>query len=478
MRRFAWHLDLPSLTSTIVVGMALLIAVLIGGTISRSAIGPRELAIVILVILTAILVLVPADRILKLGLVGWILTFGFGWRTVHLTGSVNIHPAEALVWVLFVLIVARRIIRREGLELSIPILIPVLMVFCLAGLWTAIARGDEIGTAIQESKILFALVPCFYVVKWLIRDRADWEHSVWCATLVAVYVSVLGLMDYVDPSLSALLTGRAEAQTVTISVQGFERAGFIFFGSTAAAFVILTFLSFAIHNFLESLTASRFMLISSALVLLMELAAIYISGYRGVWFAAGIVIAVYALMQRRAWLLLAGVSLGLPFLPSDFFYRLSSLFDLRYADSSQFKRLDRARQALDLVFQSPINGVGWGGSGYVHSDLIQLAANLGLPALGVFLLWVLEITSSLLRLVGREDWIGQYAKAMLAALGGLMVALAGEGIIVWAQLMLPAWFVFALCYKLAEFASQEKRIDESSLERVALQPLVPKVARH
>jgi hypothetical protein len=473
LRRFAWQSDLPSLSSATVVGIALLIAILIGGTISGSVVGPRELAIVILVMLTAILILVPADRILRLGLVGWILTFGFGWRTIHLTSTINIHPSEVLVWVLFVLITARRIVRREGLDLRIPIFMPVLMVFSSAGLWTAITRVDQIGAAIQESKILFALVPCFYVVKWLIKDRADWDRSVWSATLVAVYVSVLGLMDYLDPSLSALLTGRSAAETVTISVQGFERAGFIFFGSTAAAFVILTFVSFAILYFLESLTGSRLILVVSAMVLSMELAAIYISGYRGVWFAAGVVIGVYALVQRRAWLLLAGVSLGLPLLPSDFFYRLTSLFDLRYADSSQFKRLDRARQALELVFQSPINGVGWGGSGYVHSDIIQLAANLGLPALGVFLLWVLNTAWSLLRLIGRQDWIGQYAKALLAALSGLMVVLAGEGIIVWAQLMLPAWFMFAMCFKLVEFASKEEKIVQASFSPTTFSQLAP-----
>ncbi len=471
MRRVAVH-ESPVFTSATVIAMALLLAFVTGAMFSRSLIGLRELAILLLVLLTGILVVVPSDRVLKLGLAGWILTFGFGWRTIHVTSAINVHPSEVLAWVLFALVLARRIVRREPLQLGIPVVIPIMMVFGAVGLGTALARGDQLGAAIQESKILFVLVPCFYVVKWLIATRTDWQNTVWLSTLVATYISILGLADYIDPSLTARITGHPADQAVTLSVQGFERAGFVFFGSTAAVFVILTFLGFAMLIFLNSLAGGRLKLLIAALILSLELAAIYVSGYRGVWVAAAGVIAVFAFVQRRAWILLAGAGLALPLLPQDFFYRLESLFDMRYADSSQFKRLDRAQQGIELVLRSPLNGVGWGGSGYVHSDLIQLAANLGIPALVVFVVWLVTLARSMFLLAKREGWIGQYAGALLASLAALIVVLAGEGIIVWAQLMVPAWFLFALCYRLIDFAS----IEETNAAGLTLPVLDPTTA--
>ncbi len=455
-RRIGWGVQVPSLTTLVVVGLALAVAVAIGRMTSMSAFGARELVIFALLAGSAVLVLVPSDRILQIGFAGWILTFGFGWRTIHLTSSINLHPAEVLAWMLFGLVIARKTIRRERLDLQIPFAVPLLMVLGLAGLGTALVRGDQLGAAVQESKVLFLLIPCYYIVKWLLVTRADWEISIWLATLVAVYISLLGFVDYVDPALSTLLTGRSAEQTVMVSVQGFERAGFVFFGSAAGAFVVMAFLAFAIHFFLESLTGSRLMQVLTLAILLLELFAVYISGYRGLWIAAVVLVLAYSVVQRRAWILLAGGVLGLPFLPTDFVYRAESLLDLRYADSSQFKRLDRARQGVDLILQSPVNGVGWAGSGYVHSDLVQLAANLGLPALLVFVLWLVRLGWSMFRLASKPGWIGQYAAALLASLCALAVVLTGEGIIVWAQLIAPAWFLLALCHKLTDFASAEE----------------------
>jgi O-antigen ligase len=201
-------------------------------------------------------------------------------------------------------------------------------------------------------------------------------------------------------------------------------------------------------------------------VLLIELAGMYFSGYRGLWYAIGVFLMAFAFIQKRAWLLLGATLASLPFLPVNFFQRFQSLFELQYADSSQFSRLARAMYALDQMRDSPISGVGWGGSGYVHSDLIQIGANLGVPALLFFVLWLLNIAWKMLKQSRSKSWGGGYAGALFATVCGLIVVFAGEGLIVFVQLMVPVWFLFSMAYKLIELDAQEDTSQSPSVFQI------------
>ena len=119
---------------------------------------------------------------------------------------------------------------------------------------------------------------------------------------------------------------------------------------------------------------------------------------------------------------------------------------------------------------APLNGVGWTGSGYVHSDLVQIGANLGIPALLVFAAWYGGLFWQLFRLLKQSDWVGDYARVMFAMLAGLLVNFASEGNIVWIQLMVPIWFLFALVYKLGALAAAEDPMSMSPSESVHTVP--------
>ena len=71
-------------------------------------------------------------------------------------------------------------------------------------------------------------------------------------------------------------------------------------------------------------------------------------------------------------------------------------------------------------------------------------------------------------LVNRRDWIGRYAGLLFAYLCAQMVIFAGEGLIVWVQVMIPFWFIWALAFKLIEFAKAEPA---AVLPAAAAQPL-------
>ncbi len=472
MRRLELPLELPSLRMILVVTIVLLVALGMGPSILVLHLGFRELAIFTLAILMGLLIFIPSKSVMRLGFVLWILTFALGWRTIHLTSNLNIHPAEVLAVLLFVAVLARSIVSRSNLDLSLPIPILLLMVFSILGVFTALARGTALDLILQEFKIFAVLVPSYYVVKWLVVTRKDWERAALLTVPVAVYVSGLGLMDYFAPNLSQAISG--DPSVVALyqaesygAAPAFARVGFIFYGNFMAGFLIFMFFGLSVYFFLQSFRKNAVAQAITGFALLVEVAGMYLSGYRGLWYAVGAFLVAYAVVQRRAWLVVGVAIVSLPVLPAQFRDRFQSLFNLQYADSSQFDRIFRATQAFKLMIQSPLTGVGWAGSGYVHSDLIQICANLGIPALMVFVLWILNLIWQMFRLGQQRRWASGYAGALLATLCGLMLVFAGEGLIVWQQMMIPVWFLLAMCYKLIELDDKETEPIVSPVPEIA-----------
>jgi len=115
-------------------------------------------------------------------------------------------------------------------------------------------------------------------------------------------------------------------------------------------------------------------------------------------------------------------------------------------DHSAQDRKDRALGAVDEVMQSPF-GSGWSGAGWVHSDFLQVAANLGVIAGLIFLCGFLY---TLLRM-GRQmpTWLratpeGELGLVLLLSFMGVGGLLALQGVEVLPQMVLPVWFVWSL----------------------------------
>ncbi len=460
MSRLVRSLPFPSLAALLVTLALLVAALAIGPLVQILRVGVREVVILALIILMSLLLLIPSERVLRFGFTLWILTFAFGWRTVYLTPNLNIHPAEVLLVLLFFAMVGRAVIQKTTLDLSLPIVVPFFLLFGAFGIYVALSAGRVLDIVIEESKVFFAIPFVYYVVRWSIKSQQDWERAARWATAVAVYISCLGLLDYFFPSLSRALSAREDIPTTFLSqsYQGasFTRVGFVFFGNFAAGFVVFTFAGFSFYYVLRDLRTltdapRRILMI---LFLALELGGIYLSGYRGLWYAVAFFIAVYTIFQRRALGLIAAGSLILPLLPIDFFNRFQSVFNTQFADSSQYDRIFRATRAYNMILQAPLTGVGWGGSGYVHSDFIQITANLGLFGIALFLLWIAGILWRLFYLTRRTNWVKEYARILFASICGLLVSLSGEGLIIFVQLIFPIWFLFAMSARLFELANQ------------------------
>lgn len=453
MSQWIRSFQFPSPVVLFIMGATIFIAVAVGVVMSH--LGIREFVILLLSIAAVFVFLIPSRQILQVGFLLWICTFGFGWRTLYLTPSLTIHPAEVLVYLLFVVLALHAIAQRTPFILTVPPFILLFVVWGGVGVGVGIARGTPIDVVLSEFKVFLAALPTYYVVNHLVRNRRDWEHAIFLSILVAAYIGGLGIIDLIAPDLSQRLVSET-ARTVSVAYEtGFTRAAFLFFGHPLAGFVIFVFFGLTLHQLLTHHT-NKLALVLWGGALAIEILGMYVSGYRGLWYSAGVFLVVYAFFKNRLWAV-AGVGLAaIPFLPVEFVRRFESLYRLEFADSSQFKRLERIGNAFELLMDNWLTGVGWGGSGYVHSDLLQIAANLGILGLFLFLLWFGVHLWQVFRLSRQPGWSGEYAAVLFATFSALGVVWAGEGLIVWTQMMVPIWFLFAMADKLKRLSSSEQ----------------------
>lgn len=446
----------PRTTKILIVCAACVLAPLLGYYFTRFGFQTRELAILGLGVVALVLVLVPSDRVLQIGFGVWVLTFSLGWRNLYLTQILSIHPSEVIAWTLFALVIVRSVLQRTSLDWRIPFWIPLLLAFCIMGVGISMAVGREFDVVVSEFKAIFSILPVYYIIKWLVLSPKVWERTANLTIVVGVYLGCLGMLDILAPGLSSQLAGGTQGYVTLGSVQGFERALFTIFGAPLAGAVILTLLGFTLRQLFRPNVSLRTRLVFVG-AFLIQMVGIYLSGYRATILGSLVLLAFYVLFERRAWVLVLGAIAVIPLLPITFVRRLLSLVDSQYADSSQVRRIGRAEQALELVWNSPVWGNGWGASGYVHSDLVQIAGNLGIPALLVFLGWFGATMHGLWKLCRQSGFFREYAAALLATMVGVLVVLAGEGIIVFIQLMIPVWFLLCMAHRLIELANSEGR---------------------
>ena len=125
------------------------------------------------------------------------------------------------------------------------------------------------------------------------------------------------------------------------------------------------------------------------------------------------------------------------------FYTLFTLTqEGNFLDTSTNSRFLRYSAAIELVKSHPF-GVGWGRSGWVHSDFLQIAANLGILAGGLFFIWYISTLGI--------TWKQLAKRPSDHLLFGLLISfclvgtiLVFEGVHVLTQYVMPVWFIWAL----------------------------------
>ena len=444
------HRARPKALPIVAILLAFLLAVLFGRYLVLHGLSYREV-IVALMALVGIVAVLAGERGVQVGFVLWVWTLGLGYRTIELTRYLRLHPSEVLLWgLLGLLIVQRGILRRERIEFRVPRwlrwFIPFWVWAWIPGWWV----GRRWDLMFAEFKNFLLLIPLFVVTAAVLNDRTRWRSVLLAFYGTGTWVAGMGVLEYVFPDIGTLFPGFVGNPLPYQAADGFLRASFSFWGTSAATIVCVSAVPLAAiaWRWWSSPWQRLFILFALAI----QVVGIYIGGYRTIWLLLGVEFLLWTLLRHGP--ILAGLTLiptlvGYRVLPAAAQERVLSLIlalEGRPVDGSGAKRWDRALAALDAALHRPW-GLGWAGTGWTHSGFVQVAANLGLLAgllLSVAYLMTLWRMWQRVRRYPSDDERGTLGLALFLSFVAAGGNLGLNGVQVLPQLVLPVWFVWVL----------------------------------
>jgi hypothetical protein len=403
--------------------------------------------------LIAALIVLGGHRGIQFGFVLWALSMAIGYRTFSVSKDLRIHPAEVLLWLLFAGILAHRQWIAEN-RVSLPLWVWLLLPFWMLGWWPLVGGDANWAAMFSEFRCFLILIPLLLVAQIVLKEQRHWRNLLLAFFAASTWIALMGALEYWVPSVTKLFPSFIANAKALPTADGFIRAQFSFWGNQNATF--LCALTFPMCVVLWRWWRGRGMRLAIVIATILQLVAIYIGGYRSLWVIVVIQVTVacfFGLPKRglavaALFIVVAGV--GYQFIPRTDERVISTIAALRMdpVDHSALVRKERALGALDDVLVNPFGG-GWNSAGWVHSDFLQVAANLGIIAGLIFVggyvwtFWKLAIgVKSAARIPPTDN--GELGFSLLLAfipVGGL---LATQGVQVLPQLMLPVWLVWAL----------------------------------
>ncbi|MBC8509832.1 MAG: hypothetical protein ISR58_05845 [Anaerolineales bacterium] len=407
--------------------------------------------IILFIVAEALAILWGGKRRPQIAIIAVILTVGLGYRTVQVTDYLRLHPAELLLWAAFIIIfITRTHSDRLRSFFWLPTWVSSFIPFWLIAWLPGFVAGRSVSLMLSEFKNFLVLIPLFFVAEAALKDEKVLRSAILAFFAVGVWIGCMGLLERFFPAVTSAIPGFAAAPSYgTATIEGFNRATFSFFGATVATFVLV--LTIPMTHILWRWYPRHRPLILFAL--LAQIAGVYIGGYRSMWLTLVIQSTLWVLMSfgpvPGAFGLLPlsfAASLLLPQMVLDRMYTLVLVIQGQAIDSSSVMRIARLSDAWATVLRQPL-GIGWAGIGWVHSDFIQIFANLGFIAGMLFIAaWIF----TLLRL-GRRFLALRSGGRSGALEVSLLLSMIGAGGILWSQgvqvllqLILPVWVVWVL----------------------------------
>lgn len=406
----------------------------------------------VIILISTIYILLSGEKRLQNGFFIATLLLATGYRQVFLSTNLQFQSAELLFWLLAVLLIFQRNKGRTQDKFRLPVWLSLFMVFWPIGWITVFLINQPIDFTINQFKPFLLLPVSFWLLWNLIKENGGFYTALRAMFLASTLVGVLGVFEYYFPGLAGSIPGFSANAYLRADYLGFTRAMFIFYGAPTATFmlVITVPLGLALWHQAASLRQKMFLIGGVAF----QIMGIYIGGYRSMWLALGVEVIMLVMLYRGVFVGLIGM-IPLVFiyqsLPSEALIRISTLYAAaggHAVDSSAIKRIDRVSEAYGIVQQNPL-GVGWGVSGWVHNDILQIAVQLGVAAVALFLfgyfMLAFKLAKKTLTLRNmRATAEFQVSLGLLLAFMGSGFLYASQGVTWLAFLALPAWIIWAL----------------------------------
>jgi hypothetical protein len=407
--------------------------------------------IVVLAALIGGIIVFGGERGVRFGFVLWTLTLALGYRTIAYSSDLKVHPAEILLWLLLCCVLAQRQL-LAGTRLLLPFWIWLFLPFWVLAWWPLIAGDAPWDKMLNEFRNFLLIVPLLIIAAVTLRRRQYWRYLLLGLVVASTWIALMGIVEYWFPQVTQLFPAFIKDAKAEATADGFVRATFSFYGGASAVFVCVL----ALPSTIILATWWRNLLPRLAIYVaaVLQILAIYIGGYRSIWFVLLIQVVTACVLRLKKYgvviallCLVVGVG-GYRFIPNTNERVISGMAALQGApiDHSAQDRKNRALGAFDSAMASPF-GTGWGTAGWVHSDFLQVAANLGifggLIFLGGYIYTLLRLLRRLLPYLRKGDLgdLGFSLFLSFIAVGGLLTM---EGVSVLPQLILPVWFVWTL----------------------------------
>lgn len=392
------------------------------------------------------------------------MTLMIGQRTIYIGPNIRIVPAEVLLILLFVFCLSyqsRSPLLRQG---TIPIPAIVLSAFSLFAIYTTYRWAnfywDSINTAIGYAILMWLSIPAFFVCGRLIQRLDQMKTILTIIMMGCFFLSALGLIEYFNLPFIKYFGGFLNEESLDrLAYEGFRRLGASFWGGPMLAGFLTLCFPLLIAHWINAKTMTQKVLFGGTIIL--TFLVIYYSGHRGLWVAClfGIACFFYLKGLKGIFILMLLATLGLQFLPKEAKARIKTLYG-ETEDSSAKKRKERAEEAWQIVLKDPVVGSGWGASGLVHSDMLQIWADAGGFTLASFVLLFFQILGRLwlrFRMI-KDRVMKEYCCGFFGSLAGVFVVLMDQAWLNLPEQYIAFWIIMALAYQYPNVILNETRI--------------------
>lgn len=464
------HLSTSDKGSFLIIVSGIIILIIIGVLVMANGIPSEVLFIGIIGILMVSIFIGSGENGLRIATVSAVFVSGIGRRTLDLGPQLLIHPVEVLIWLIFVLLIFRKTINRTTFFVFwMPAWAWIWSPFWLLA-WipfiTRQTRGINFVGYFEEFRDFIILLPIFSIMVTFLEKRNFWRTIITAFFLIGALVGGLGALEYYFPSVTARIPFFTPMATeMLMSNEGFFRAAFSFWGGPSAAFLLVITLPMAVALLgWWKKPFSKFLILAGCLL---QFVGIYIAGYRSMWLVLIIEIVLWVVMTKGPIIgiyLLIPLSLLYVFIPQSAQERALTFVEIiegKSIDGSSANRLERAEYALSVIKKSPW-GAGWAGTGWVHSDVLQITANqsiaAGLIFVGAYVVTLFKLLKQYFK--QKENF---RVKSMFISLTLSFVAcgvlFASQGVTVMPQYAVSAWFIWVW----SEILLRQCQKDESVL---------------
>lgn len=395
--------------------------------------------------------------------------FVIGQRSIYIGAYIRFVPSDVLMLGLAVMALINKPRFSIPNSARIPLFVWVLSAFSLLAVFMRPDWYPE-NAALAYAKMMWMAIPAYMLVRRVSQRYENYQSFFTIVAFGCFFLGFLALAEYLNLGFIHYFTGFLDTKSST-GYEGFRRLGGRFWGGPMLAGYLAMFFPMIITQINVSRTFIQKVILTAALVL--SFFTIYFSGHRGIWIALMVAIGFFYYLKgfKGVLILVLIVVIGYTAMPEGAKTRFETLFGNK-KDSSAIKRGHRAHDAWEMIKTDPIIGHGWGASGLVHSDLLQIWADAGAGSFGSFMLLLFI---NLHRLYGtlrklKNKIYKEYAYGLFASLICSLVILANQAWLNLPEQYAPFWMLMALAYFFPAVLIIESKV-QSNAQSEALQSI-------